>query len=175
MTQFQRSGCLGPLIALFGGSKPPAASKAPATFPYGQRDAFLSPAEQSFFQVLRTIVQPEHYLLTKVNLADLFFVRQPHKNQAARNRINRKHVDFVLCDGATMQPLLGIELDDASHQRQDRRERDEFVDQVFSAAGLPILHVPAARAYNPNDLAGPILAIITPERTQGAETPLPDD
>ena len=34
----------------------------------------------------------------KVNLADLFFEPRPHENRAAVNRIDRKHVDFVLCD-----------------------------------------------------------------------------
>ncbi|RYD65369.1 MAG: DUF2726 domain-containing protein [Verrucomicrobiaceae bacterium] len=119
------------------------------TFPYGKRDDFLSPAELSFFHVLKNELPAEWCLIAKVNLADLFFVRQPHRNQAARNRIDRKHVDFVICDAATMAPLLGIELDDASHEQPDRRERDEFVDRVFAAAGLPLLHVKAARGYQP--------------------------
>jgi hypothetical protein len=87
-----------------------------------------------------------------VNLADLFFVQRPHVNRAARNRIDRKHVDFVICDALTMRPVLGVELDDASHQRRDRVERDAFVDGLFSAAGLPLLHVKAARGYPPQDL-----------------------
>jgi very-short-patch-repair endonuclease len=119
------------------------------TFPYGKRDAFLSPAELSFFRVMKSELPEEWNLIAKVNLADLFFVRMPHRNRAARNRIDRKHVDFVICDAATMEPLLGIELDDASHNRHDRVERDAFVDRVFEAAGLPLLHVKAARTYQP--------------------------
>jgi hypothetical protein len=52
-----------------------------------------------------------------------------------------------------MQPLLGVELDDASHARKDRAERDDFVDNAFAAAGLPLLRIPAQRAYNTRELA----------------------
>jgi very-short-patch-repair endonuclease len=101
-------------------------------------------------------------LITKVRLGDLFFVRQPHKNHAARNRIDRKHIDFLICDAMTMRPLVGIELDDASHQRKDRKERDDFVDRVFAAAGLPVIHVPAARSYQPKELAEAIDRALAP-------------
>ncbi len=37
-----------------------------------------------------------------------------------------------------MRPLVGIELDDASHRRARRQRRDRFVDEVFAAAGLPL-------------------------------------
>ena len=44
--------------------------------------------------------------------------------QAWRNRIHAKHIDFVLCDPGNLQPILCIELDDPSHNRPDRIERD---------------------------------------------------
>jgi hypothetical protein len=52
-----------------------------------------------------------------------------------------------------MKPLLGVELDDASHARRDRQDRDQFVDQVFEAAGLPLLRVRAAAGYSPQNVA----------------------
>jgi hypothetical protein len=143
----EKTGCLG---MLFGWLKPEKeTSESKITFPYGKKDDFLSPAEVSFFRVLKGELPAEWHLITKVNLGDLFFVQQPHRNQAARNRIVSKHVDFVICDAMTMEPLLGIELDDSSHERKDRKERDDFVDKVFEAAGLPLLHVKAARGYQP--------------------------
>ena len=129
-----------------------AASKG-KSYPFGVRDVFLSPAEISFFHVVRGILAPGQYLITKVRLGDLFYVKQPHRNQAARNRIELKHVDFVVCDGATMQPLLGIELDDSSHRRKDSEESDGLKDGAFAAAGLPLLRVTAARSYDPRELA----------------------
>jgi hypothetical protein len=43
--------------------------------------------------------------------------------------------------------MLGVELDDASHQRPQRQERDAFVDEVFSAADLPLARVTAQVDY----------------------------
>lgn len=52
-----------------------------------------------------------------------------------------------------MHPILGIELDDKSHEHPDRKERDRFVDEVFAAAGLPILHIKVKRTYVETELA----------------------
>jgi very-short-patch-repair endonuclease len=145
-----KTGCLGMLLGWLA-SPPSRGAGAPVHYPYGKRD-FLSAAELTFFRVLKNQLPPEWHLVAKVNLADLFFVRQPHRNRAARNRIDRKHVDFVICEAATMRPLLAVELDDASHDRADRVARDAFVDRVFEAAGLPILHVRFAWAYQPEVL-----------------------
>jgi hypothetical protein len=72
--------------------------------------------------------------------------------QSAKNRINSKHVDFLLLRKGDGKPLLGIELDDTSHQEEARKARDIFVDTVFAAAALPILHVPAQASYDPSEI-----------------------
>lgn len=46
-----------------------------------------------------------------------------------------------------MTPVLAVELDDQSHQREIRKDRDAFVDGVFAAAGVPLLHIPAKNTY----------------------------
>jgi len=121
--------------------------------PYRLRDDFLSPAEMTFYRALRSAVGDRVTVCTKVNLADVFFVVRPNENQSYRNRIDRKHVDFLLCDPATMRPLLGIELDDSSHRREARQERDRFVDEVFKAAKLPLGHVRVHASYDMADLS----------------------
>ena len=78
------------------------------------------------------------------------------------HRINRKHVDFVLCDPASLQPRCAIELDDASHQRPDRAERDAFVEAVFAGARLPLLRLPARRAYAAQELTARLQAVLQP-------------
>jgi len=131
-------------------------------FPYHLRDDFLSPAELSFYSVLRTVVGDQSSICVKVGLSDLFYVprNDPSDFRTYTNKIDRKHVDFVLCDPMTMRPLVGIELDDRSHQRQDRQERDQFVDQVFEAARLPLLRLPVKRAYQTTDLTTQIMPYI---------------
>jgi len=82
-----------------------------------------------------------------------FFVARPNENVAYFNRIAQRHLDFLVCDSATMKPLLGVELDDSSHQRDSRQERDEFVDKVFQAACFPLLRFSAQREYNGREIA----------------------
>jgi hypothetical protein len=134
------------ILDLLGGKDRKA---EPAEYPYHVRDDFLSPAEQSFFQVLRTVAADWALVCPKVGLADLFYAKSsdPSLFRTATNRIDRKHVDFLLCDPHTAKPLIGIELDDRSHQRPDRQERDEFVEHVFDAARLPLVRVNVRRGY----------------------------
>jgi very-short-patch-repair endonuclease len=154
-------GCLNILtFGLLGRLHGGAAAKQ--ELPYGLRDEFLSPAEISFYHVLRSALGADATIVIKPRLGDILFVRQPHKNQAARNRINLKHVDFLLCDTATMKPRLVIELDDSSHQRQKTKERDSFVDEALKVSGLPILHITAAKGYVPQELFKKIAEKLTP-------------
>ena len=150
MANTKPQGCLVAILGLIGFRLTgPTASEH---LPYRQRDDFLSAAEVSFYRVLLMGLNGSFVICPKVNLADIFFVARPHENQSYRNKIDRKHVDFLLCDPSTLKPIVGVELDDVSHSRPDRQDRDRFVDQVFEVAGLPLLHVPAASGYNPQSV-----------------------
>lgn len=141
------------IVEIMAGEKQ-SGGKSKAEFPYRIRDEFLSAAELNFYGVLRTTLNPQVTTSAKVCLRDVFYVTKHDASQfrVYTNKIDRKHVDFLICDSATMRPLVGIELDDKSHQRKDRQERDAFVDEVFHAAGLPLVHVPAKRAYRIEDI-----------------------
>jgi len=123
-------------------------------YPYHLRDDFLSRAELSFYLVLKQAVSDKVLICTKVDLGDLFYVKSndPSKYRTYTNKIDRKHVDYLLCDLKTVRPLLGIELDDKSHQKSDRQVRDEFVEKVFTAAKLPLVRIPVHRSYSTSEL-----------------------
>lgn len=145
-TELERNpGCLGAIARLFGID---LGSGRPVELPYRLRDDFLSKAELAFYRALCSATGERAVVLTKVNLADVFFVSRPDQSVAYRNKIDRKHVDFLLCEPASMRPIVGVELDDSTHQRPDRQERDHFVDSVFDTAGLPLLHVPVRAAIS---------------------------
>lgn len=148
----ENKGCLGFLAGLFGlfsGDDAPSSDR----LPYRQKAHFLSAAELSFYHVLRTAVGEEFTVCCKVRLADLFDVtKQGKEGIGPLNSIRAKHVDFLICDARTMKPVAAVELDDASHERPDRRGRDAFLDQVFEAAGLPIIHEQARRSYTVESL-----------------------
>lgn len=141
------------LLALKAKSAPRQSSAKPDV--YYLKKAILSPAERSFFGVLELLGYEGVTIACKVRLADVFGIKKgiPHGDrQRALNRISAKHVDFLLVQSSDGRPLLGIELDDSSHEEEERIARDSFVDSVFSCAGLPILHVAAKAAYNPKEV-----------------------
>ncbi|PKO12691.1 MAG: topoisomerase [Chloroflexi bacterium HGW-Chloroflexi-10] len=156
----ENSGCLSALFPFLKRSKKEAAISKDETaskeLPYRLRDDFLSPVEFSFYKVLSSVVGAQLIIQSKVRLADIFFVSRPNENRSFLSKIAQKHLDFLVCDPATMQPLFGIELDDSSHKRNDRQERDEFVEEVFQVARLPLVRFPAQREYNSREIAAQI-------------------
>jgi len=132
-------------------------------YPYHQVDEFISPAELNFFFNLKAVVGDSTHIFSKVKLSDLFYAKAGDfgKNRSYTNKIDRKHVDFLLCNPKTLKPILGIELDDKSHQRADRQERDDFVNHVFEAAKLPLMHVSVQKSYSQSELKSKLSAYIS--------------
>jgi hypothetical protein len=142
---------------------------------YRARDDFLSPGEISFFHVLCSVVGPDHFVFAKVRLSDILFVARPDENLAQYNQINQKHIDFLVCRLDGMRPVVAVELDDSSHQREDRQARDEFVDRAFEAADLRLVRVRAQRQYNTRGLAADLGLADPPARAlpQTLDPPTP--
>jgi very-short-patch-repair endonuclease len=131
----------------------------------------LTPAEGDLFAALQQAAPAGMLIFAQVRLANLVEVqRWARRDKTHWYKIQAKCVDFVFCEPRTFIPRLVIELDDSSHNRADRRERDAFVDEVLAAAGLPILHIRWQRRYDPRDLAQQI-AIKLPS-AQPAAAPL---
>ncbi len=148
------------------------------SFPYRARESLMSPGEKAFLPVLNAAVRMLEgadpsaggavlSIFPSVRLAEVLEVSvsrsaNASRWQTAQNKIDRKQLDFVLCDAGSTRPRLVVEFDDRSHARPDRQARDGFIDAVCAAAGLPILHVPAARSYDPRAVAEQIRQRLAP-------------
>jgi very-short-patch-repair endonuclease len=66
-----------------------------------------------------------------------------NKKYGLRKRISSRHVDFLLLDKTTFQPVMAIELDGKSHNSAKAQEADAFKNQLFNHVGLPLhrIHV----------------------------------
>lgn len=125
--------------------------RVPGSLPYSKKKIFFSAAERSFYEILRRIV-PDHSVFAKVRLCDVIFVSTGNKTwRTNHNRIQSKHLDFLICD-ATLAPVIAIELDDSSHARTSRKARDQFVDAALAAAAVPIVRIPLKRSYALEDI-----------------------
>lgn len=147
-------------------------SSSKIEYPYYLCEEFITPAELNFFFNIKPIVGESAQIFSKVKLSDLFYAKTGDygKNRSYMNRIDRKHVDFLLCDPKTLKPFLGIELDDKSHQRTDRQERDNFVNHVFEAANLPLVHFPVQRNYSQSELMSKLSTYISSAKTSNKES-----
>ena len=115
--------------------------------PFSRRKHLLSKNELSFYEILRSAMY-DYVVFAKVRLADLIEADEGHRHwQANFDRINAKHIDFVICDDES-KPVVAIEVDDKSHDRADGGARDPEVDQLFQAVGFPLIRVPAQSTYD---------------------------
>jgi len=127
------------------------AGKGPVDFPYRSKEVLCSPAERSFMGALDKIVGERYRIFAKVRLADIIHVQRglsASARQSAFNRISRKHLDFVICDSRDLSIVGAVELDDKSHRKTGRQERDQFLDKALEAAGVPIFRVKAKSTYS---------------------------
>jgi hypothetical protein len=125
----------------------------PARMPYFKRPSLVTKSELRFYKSLHKAVLDDFEVFAMVRIADLIRVEKGSKNgRKWLNKILSKHIDFVLCDPGSLEPVVCIELDDASHNRPDRIERDIFVNDAFDAADLPLLRIPVEPSYNAREV-----------------------
>ena len=145
----------------------PGLAKEAVALPYQREPALFTPAERSFLAVLEQAIGNQCRVMGKVRLADVIKVKSglsgPARQQAF-NRIQSKHLDFVVCDPNDLSVQFVVELDDASHQQARRQNRDEFLDEALTAAGVPVFRFPVKRAYSVQDIRAIIFRQPTPEQ-----------
>ena len=123
-------------------------------YKYKKQQFFMTRAEHEFFDALMTAVGDKYLIFAQVHLPTLIDNKVVGQNwRAALAHIDRKSVDFVLCDKQYISPKLAIELDDRSHERPDRIDRDSEVERMLNDAGLPLLRIENHGAFNPTELS----------------------
>ena len=134
--------------------------------PYRLREQFMSTPELALLRVLQDMVQHHYIICPKVALNDIFYIARPNENVHFFNKIFRKHVDFLLCEPGSLKPAFGIELVKPV-TRNETREADKFMQDLFLSAGLPLVHVPSSDRYDEDDLAELFKFSIVKVRTTG--------
>lgn len=138
-------------------------------FPYFKIQALLTPAELSFYHVLKIAISKDYDIFAKVRLADLISVNKGMDRASwgkAFNKVKAKHIDFVLCDKKTSEVLCAIELDDQSHSQVKRQQRDEFVTKALSATKIPFARFDVTRTYPSDTLRKELQLVMRPEEPQ---------
>lgn len=113
-------------------------------YPY-RKKYLLTKNELYFYKALRIFADQYGYaVITKIRLADLIEVSNeapPKKKRSYFYKIQSKHIDFALCNKENLYPILLIELNDRSHQNENRMKRDSFIKNALEKAGYKLLFV----------------------------------
>jgi hypothetical protein len=122
-------------------------------YQFVKKQFIMSAAENDLYRVLQEVVGSNFVIVPQAHLSVFLDHRVKGQSwQGALSTIQRKSVDFLICSHTYYNPLVAIELDDSSHQREDRVERDTKVDQICETAGMPLIHIRWQQNYAANDL-----------------------
>lgn len=114
-------------------------------------------SEAEFYKLLRDEILGQKFVaLVQVPLARIFDVsgRQSFSRfDGDHSRIDKKTIDFLICDRDDLRPRVAIELDGSSHLLKGRIERDEFVQKLFDLFGFPLLRIQKANTYDSFEIA----------------------
>ncbi len=109
---------------------------------FGRKASILTQPEGRVYRALLLAAGDDYAVMAKVRLWDIIWlVNEPPERKQHLSRLSCRHVDFLLCEPQTLKPVLGIELDDRSHKKPEAIEADRYKDELFFAAGLPLLRL----------------------------------
>ena len=100
---------------------------------YKLKDSLLTQTEIEYFNVLDFYFGKDYRILPQINLASVIDkIGEGFRTELFRN------VDFGIF-GEDFRPILLIEINDDTHTRKDRIERDEKVNLIVKKARIPLV------------------------------------
>jgi hypothetical protein len=117
--------------------------------PYTARRQLFSPTEQLLLTALEQALSQQPYkILGKVRLAEVLTIvpgLKPQEQRLAAERINQKHLDFVIYHAHTSAILGVVLLDKPDQDKLDVQMHKKFIAAALAAAQIPILHIPTTK------------------------------
>lgn len=119
---------------------------------YKMKEEFITENELKLYKVLKKVAyELKLDIFTQVALNRILEINNRRKQQQLKNRIDRKSIDFVLYDERTKKIICCIELDDPTHEREDRIERDLFLDKIFKDT-IKLIRIKVQNYYDYNEI-----------------------
>jgi len=153
---------------IFSGKFSSRATKKANSYHYGRRDFLMSKSESDFLKILIETVSNDYCVFPQVHLSAILDEKKVKGQnwETAFRHINGKSVDYVICDKLYIKPLLAVELDDWSHDAENRRERDAEVERILQEADLPIVRFDKRKGINREEIRRRISEVL-PNILQG--------
>lgn len=105
-------------------------------WPYYSKKSLTQPEQVMYHRLVEAL--PEKIILAQVQLSRFIGVNKGHDFNSWLNKINRMSIDFLVCE-KDFSIIAAIELDDSTHNRQDRQEADDKKNRVLSTARIKLI------------------------------------
>lgn len=100
---------------------------------YVVKDSLMTQTEYDYFKIINSYFGADYLILPQINLAAVIDkVGEGYRTELFRN------ADFGVFD-YNYRPILLIEINDNTHFRKDRIERDKKVNEICKKAKLPLV------------------------------------
>ncbi|MCF7863820.1 MAG: DUF2726 domain-containing protein [Kiritimatiellales bacterium] len=139
----------------FSGREAPKSDRKPSEYPtYEKQKYLLTKTELQFYRTLQVAIGEKYQIMCQVSLSQVIQTApmSPKDRQTAFNKISRKVLDFVLCDPRNLSIVAAIELDDSSHNRNDRIYRDQELNEMLEDAGIPLIRFQSKVSYTTDQI-----------------------
>lgn len=103
------------------------------TVKYSVKSSLMTPTEKEYFRAIEAAVGDRYIVLPQINLASVI----DKTGEGFRSELFR-NVDFGIFD-YDYSPVLLVEINDNTHFRKDRAERDEKVSTILKKARMPLV------------------------------------
>lgn len=119
----------------------------------------MTETERKFISYLKPFTDKHNLLiLPQVQLQSIFHVINK-KDISSFNKIKAKSIDFAIVDNNYNYKLF-IELDDYTHNKQNRIKRDIFVNNLFKTYNLNLKRIKVQKNYNLEELENIIKEVV---------------
>ena len=100
---------------------------------YKLKNSLMTNTEAAYFNVLTEFFGRDYVIIPQVNLAAVI----DKEGEGYRNELFR-NVDFGIFD-FSYRPIVLVEINDATHLKKDRQERDKKVTAICKKARIPLV------------------------------------
>ena len=125
-----------------------------AQYRYYAKPYVMTSRENECFKILNEIFSSKWFVVPQVHLSALLDYKVKGQNwNAAFRHINGKSVDFVLIGKESYKVICVIELDDSTHSKPDRIERDAEIERMFKEARIPLARIGRFESMTKSEIA----------------------
>ena len=122
----------------------------------------MTQTELKFYRELKKITDKLNTtIFPQVDLERIIKVKDNERTY--RNRIKSRSIDYTIVNNKNCKIICCIELDDYTHNRETSKRNDNFKNELFKAANIPLYRIKVSNYYNLNELEEQIATQIISE------------